>query len=153
VKIKCFPSLSLSISLSLWYVLSCQHLSLPFPPSSLNVRFPGSWRFQTLVFSEVCFGFSILSCSCLYGFTSFILCFRVFWGCVRRCQCHAWSMSHCCGFQVQSDIGEGTTNHFSTHSCWRWPLPIKDPWTFIFFERLCIFLSVVEVGFASLPLK
>ena len=117
-----FLSLSLSISLSLWYVLSCQHLSLPFPPSSLSVRFPGSWKFQTLVFRKVCFGFSKLSCCFLYGFTCFILCFRVLWGCVRRRQCHVWSMSHCCWFQVQSDIGEGTTHHFSTHSCSRWPL-------------------------------
>ena len=136
-----FLSLSLCLSLSLWYVLSCQHLSLPFPPSSLSVRFPGSWKFQTLVFCKVCFGFSILFCCCLYGFTCFILCFRVFCGYVRRCQCHAWSMSHCCWFQVQSDIGEGTTHHFSIHSCSRWPLPIKDPWTFIFFERLYMYLS------------
>ena len=52
--------------------------------------------------------------------------YSLFSSALRMCkalsQCHAWSMSHCCWFQVQSDIGEGTTHHFSTHTCSRWPL-------------------------------
>ena len=34
------------LSLSLWYVLSCPHLGLPFPPSSLSVRFLGVGSFR-----------------------------------------------------------------------------------------------------------
>ena len=41
-----YLSLSVYLSLSLWYVLSCQHLSLPFPPSSLSARFQGVGSFR-----------------------------------------------------------------------------------------------------------